>query len=763
MELQTRTLKPTHTLSSADAGFRWLRFYLKLLVCLLVFLAVPSLITWWVTFKQVEQRELARAPEQHQLIAKMVSEHINGYVVSQTRRFLTIAQSPMPQVTAQAAALPEYMGICRYDARVTTVSGHCPTSLDTANWKNIQVDTQNLILSGVQVVNGTPVVMVGQMHADTLVVGLLSTAAVLGIQSGVKFGQNAHALIVDHTGHVIAHPNPNWVASAKDVSKIEAVKLVLSQNYGVTRFYSPAFNTDMIAGFAQIEELGWGVVVPQPITELTEVAKRAALNSTLPTIASLGVFLSCFLLLTLLIERLLARIRTTVEEISPELQFQSSNSGRFPLFGGGFTNLTDRIKEISQRLSETHQIEQRYRKQLEKNLEIARTLAASEQQRRELVENSVHKDRLEALGQVVGSVAHDFNNFLSIIRAHAEAIEGKTSADIGGSVQEIIHATQRGKSLTKQLLSSGGRIQSEPKLVNPCDAVKSALSSVRSVIPDRITIEQRLPYDCHKILVDPDQLQTALLNLIMNSVDAIDGAGSITISVQNLDFSDRPRDPYRKEKPKHCLRITVKDTGCGMTKDQLQRACEPFYTTKTFGAGTGLGLPMASGFAKQSSGCLRIESDLGAGSRVHLTFPGQLHDEETRPVRKAKVAKVAAEKLLLVEDETALRLILKSLFEAHGFTVTAVESGDDAVRLLETNYTPDVVVTDMVMPGDVQGEGVVQEVRAKLGALPIVLMSGYSDAINRYEIEFLGPIKFASKPVTATHIVGLIAELEQNQ
>ncbi len=735
-------------------------------VGVLMLFVLPSLVTWWVTFRQVETRELDRVPEQHLLIAQILGRNLESQLITEAERFFMLAEEAEPELVAQASHLSGFRRICVTDPIGAADAQGCNMLLDAAvpegaRFQTLELERGNLQLSGVVLVDDAPALLLVHKAEGRQTVGVLSTDVFRALQGEVSFGDHAHAAVFDQNGRVIAHPNADWVASARDISAVKAVDLALTEEAGVTQFYSPAFSSDMVAGYVNLSRIGWGVIVPQPVTELTAMARDTALGSTLPTVVSLSVFLCTLLLMALLGERYMAVMRDALDELSGPTR-RAPDAPREVTMLGEFRGLARRLKTVSREVRDAQDMERRWRQQLETNLKIARDLADREKQLRELTERSTQKDRLEALGLLVGSVAHDFNNLLGIVRAQSEMIgfspEARSDA-LRAALSEIDAATDRGKTLTNQLLSSSGRSRLDPQLVDPGEAVRRAMGAASALVADNVVLEAEIPDAYDSILVDPEQLHRALLDLVRNADEAIEGAGRICLRVANLEIARDTSDAYQARKPRHCLRITVEDTGRGMTADERARACEPFYTTKGFGAGSGLGLSMAAGFAQQSGGCLRLESDPGLGTRAHLTFPARQAGQHKGDAPQSP-ARLSARRLLLVEDEPALRLILKSLFEREGLQVTAAETGDEAMELLAKGYRPELVVTDVVMPGQTQGDVLVSHIRGRFGPIPVVVMSGYSDSMNRERVDLGTPLVFVQKPVTAGKILEHLAQME---
>jgi signal transduction histidine kinase len=271
----------------------------------------------------------------------------------------------------------------------------------------------------------------------------------------------------------------------------------------------------------------------------------------------------------------------------------------------------------NQKLFEAHEalrrmneeLEERVRQEVHRRIEIERALYQSQ--------------KMEAIGQLAGGIAHDFNNMLTAVMANVEMIRVRcTEGDPCRRLAEnALLGAKQAASFTKQLLGFARRQEMEPETVEVTAALNDVVSLARHVLPDRIALSTEAGAEMWRIYADPAQLESALLNLVINARDAMPDGGRITMAAQNVTFgSDVPelaRGDY--------VRLSVIDTGCGMTPEVLARAFEPLFTTKAAGKGTGLGLSMAYGFAKQSGGVARIESAPGRGTAVHIYLPRLVH------------------------------------------------------------------------------------------------------------------------------------------
>lgn len=344
-------------------------------------------------------------------------------------------------------------------------------------------------------------------------------------------------------------------------------------------------------------------------------------------------------------------------------------------------------------------------------------------QRLEL-ENSVRQaQKLEAVGQLTGGLAHDFNNLLTIILGNAEVLAD--SLDHAPHLRELAELTasaaERGAELTNRLLAFARRQALQPRLLNLGVLVCGMEGLMRRTLPEEIQLLVRRGRELWTIEADAAQLEVALLNLAINARDAMPQGGRLTVEIRNA---------RRRELPKGLtgdwVAMVVSDTGEGMSPETLSRAFEPFYTTKPVGKGSGLGLSMVYGFVKQSGGEAYIRSAPGEGCAVTLLFPRSLAGEQQGPhTAPSREARGAGEHILVVEDDESVRAHLTSQLLGLGYRVTSAADAAEALTRLE-EACPDLLFTDVVMPGAMHGGQLAEEARRRLPRLKVLFTSGYA-------------------------------------
>ncbi len=333
--------------------------------------------------------------------------------------------------------------------------------------------------------------------------------------------------------------------------------------------------------------------------------------------------------------------------------------------------------------------------------------------------------KMEAIGQLTGGVAHDFNNLLTVISGNLEMLERRlVQADERELLGEAREACQLGAALANRLLAFGRRQPLQPKLVDLGTLVGRTVDLLRRSIGTMITIETRLAEGLPKVMVDPGQVENALLNLAVNARDAMPKGGRLTIEVATVQLG-----AHQGAAPGRYVTLIVADTGSGMTPEVRQRAFEPFFTTKGPGAGSGLGLSMIYGFAKQSGGHVQLDSEVGCGTTVRLFLPvrdGGAGAAEHRATA-APDSVASGETVLLVEDDPRVRQVSRRRLKELGYAVLEAENGPAALKVLDDGAPIDLLFTDIVMPGGMTGVDLAHEARRRRPGLKILFTSGYAD------------------------------------
>jgi PAS domain S-box-containing protein len=356
-------------------------------------------------------------------------------------------------------------------------------------------------------------------------------------------------------------------------------------------------------------------------------------------------------------------------------------------------------------------------------------------ERKQLEEQFRQAHKMEAVGRLAGGVAHDFNNVLTIIRAQTEFL----LADLAGDdprrtdVLEIQEAADRAAAFTRQLLAFSRRQLLQPEVLDLNGVVGGMEMMVRRLVGEDVVLLTKLHPHLPRISADPGQLQQVVLNLAVNARDAMPRGGTLLIETALVELDEHYPRQHPTAKPGVHVVLAVTDTGCGMDPATRSRVFEPFFTTKEPGKGTGLGLSTVYGIVKQSGGHIWVYSEVGRGTTFKLYFPpnyGALKPSE--PERTVPPINGSGATILLVEDERPVRSTVRRLLERHGYRVLEAANGHDALTLVTSRQAEiHLVLSDMVMPG-MGGMELADRIRALSLALPVVLMTGYTEeAITR--------------------------------
>ncbi|MAA98880.1 MAG: hybrid sensor histidine kinase/response regulator [Stappia sp.] len=339
--------------------------------------------------------------------------------------------------------------------------------------------------------------------------------------------------------------------------------------------------------------------------------------------------------------------------------------------------------------------------------------------------------RMEAVGQLSGGLAHDFNNLLTIIIGNVLALRRKSDApampDLSGHIDPILQAAQRGAELTRRLLAFARGEASDARPVRLSSLLSGMEGLLSGSLPRGLTLSVTVGERDPVARVDPAELENALVNLVLNARDASPDGGNISLVLDETEIAAADAEPLGLV-PGPYARIRVKDTGHGMSEDVRRQAFDPFFSTKPFGTGSGLGLPTVYGFARRAGGCATVESRPGHGTTVALFLPLS-RDEDTAgdPHECADAPRGAGELILLVEDEPDVADVVREQLCALGYAVLVTGEADDALDLVTQIADIRAVLSDIVMPGQSSGLALAEAIGNRRPDLPIALMSGYRE------------------------------------
>jgi PAS domain S-box-containing protein len=337
--------------------------------------------------------------------------------------------------------------------------------------------------------------------------------------------------------------------------------------------------------------------------------------------------------------------------------------------------------------------------------------------------------KMEAVGQLSGGIAHDFNNLLTVIVGNAEHLAEQlvSRGDLKRLADDICSAGERGAELTQRLLAFSRKQLLRPVETECNKLVESMHKLLRRTLREDIEISMQSDPALRHAFADPVQLESAILNLALNAQDAMASGGRLTISAANASLDAGDHNAHPDVGPGEYVEIAVTDTGSGMPKRVLERAFEPFFTTKEVGKGSGLGLSMVYGFAKQSGGHVTIYSEPGLGTTVRIYLPAVLAKTRSAPMAVEKeVVQIGSEMVLVVEDDPFVRSYAVMSLESLGYKVISAVDGKEALQTLGAAPHVDLLFTDVVMPGGVNGWELAGLARKERPELRVLLTSGYA-------------------------------------
>ncbi|WP_122872389.1 response regulator, partial [Pseudomonas viridiflava] len=373
--------------------------------------------------------------------------------------------------------------------------------------------------------------------------------------------------------------------------------------------------------------------------------------------------------------------------------------------------------------------------------------------------------KMEAVGQLTGGLAHDFNNLLMGVTGNMELLQSRVKqgrfAELDRYIGSALEGSRRAASLTHRLLAFSRRQTLDPKATDIDQLIAGMDELIRRTVGPAIDMQVRPTQGLWSTMVDPHQLENSLLNLCINAKDAMPDGGQLLIETGNR-YLDSPTAAKHELTAGRYVELTVSDTGTGMTREVIGRAFDPFFTTKPIGMGTGLGLSMIYGFARQSGGGVSIFSETGKGAKLSILLP--MFEGQAEPVLHDCAIPVPSqnaggETVMVVDDEPTVRLLITEVLEDLGYLVLQADRGSAALEILQSKAAIDLLVTDVGLPGGMNGRQVADAARAVRPDLKILFVTGYAENAALAHDTLEPGMYVLPKPFSIAALTGRVTEL----
>ena len=433
--------------------------------------------------------------------------------------------------------------------------------------------------------------------------------------------------------------------------------------------------------------------------------------------------------------------------------------------------LRDSQRELEHKVQErTAQLEEANRQLESLSQTNAHKRSVAEKERADALEalyntekQLLQSQKLEAVGRLAGGISHDFNNLLTVILGYSDIMKRNLQEGhpLRRNVEEIVRASERAASLTRQLLAFSRKQVMQPKEFDLNTVISDLEKMLRRMIGEDVELRVNLQDELDHIKADPVQLEQVIMNLVVNARDAMPRGGKLSIETSNVYLDEAYAREHVSVVPGDYVMLAISDTGCGMSEETRRHIFEPFFTTKEQGKGTGLGLSMVYGIVRQSGGNIWVYSEVGRGTTFKVYFPRvTAHVEEHKRISGALDGPRGSETILLVEDAELVRNLARQVLETAGYRVLEAANAEAAIDLCEkiNGDRIDLLLTDVVMPG-MSGNEMSRILVAKQPGMPVLYMSGYTDeAIVQHGVLEAG-INFLQKPFTPGALASKVREV----
>lgn len=381
--------------------------------------------------------------------------------------------------------------------------------------------------------------------------------------------------------------------------------------------------------------------------------------------------------------------------------------------------------------------------------------------KRKLETQNQRNQRLQVLGRLTGGIAHDFNNILAIILGHTELLNDQlsgTSEKTDRLLGKILKSTERGTLLTEKLLAYSRNQPLLPEVIQTNSKIRDIRDILTSQIGHSVSLDLKLGDNVWECLADPTRLEGAILNLCLNARDSMPDGGTLTIETSNTDLDDEYVTAQLDLAAGEYVQISISDTGAGISKDNIDHVFDPFFTTQDFGQKSGLGLSMVFGFVKQSSGHISIYSELGHGTVARIYLPKHDQNSMQSAIDSHSIPLEDRRIVLLVEDDPDIRLLALNLLQSMNYNVLEAKNGETALQLMKQNPRINLLLTDFVLEGGMNGENLALEARKISRGLPVLIMTGYTKEIMSTHMQMEESTVLLQKPFRKAELADKILE-----
>jgi PAS domain S-box-containing protein len=368
--------------------------------------------------------------------------------------------------------------------------------------------------------------------------------------------------------------------------------------------------------------------------------------------------------------------------------------------------------------------------------------------------------KMESIGTLAGGIAHDFNNILSVILGNTELAIDDTPewSPTREYLTQTRKASLRAKDVVKQLLTFTRKSDEQQKPIKISTVAKESLRLLRSSIPTNIELNHKISDDCYTIKADSTQIHQVMINIVTNSSHAIESNGKIDLELENVTIGQKQITLFKDLQSGNYVRLLVRDTGSGIAPEDLEKIFDPYFTTKEFGKGTGMGLALVHGIVESHNGSIKLDSEVGHGTTISIYFPA-IQAEIVKDAISSTQIPIGTENILIIDDEEPIAILNQRRLERLGYSAESCTDPHEALQLIQNNPNQfDLVITDMAMP-KMTGAGLANEIREINPDLPVILCTGYSDKIDEDKAKKIGIKGYLMKPFEKKHLADTVREV----